>query len=34
VVAVTGNWWLEDREKAILDFHAVHPLEGHQRLPS
>ena len=33
VVAVTGDWWLEDCEKkAILDFHAEHPLEGYQRL--
>jgi len=32
VVAVTGGWWLEDWEKAILDFHAEHPLEGYRRL--
>jgi len=33
VVAVTGDWWLEDWEnKAILDFHAEHPLEGYRRL--
>ena len=32
MVAVTGGWWLEDWEKAILDFHAEHPLEGYQRL--
>ena len=29
---MTGDWWLEDGEKAILDFHAEHPLEGHRRL--
>jgi hypothetical protein len=32
VVAVTGDWSLEDWEKAILDFHAEHPLEGYRRL--
>jgi hypothetical protein len=32
VVAVTDDWWLEDWEKAILDFHAEHPLEGYRRL--
>ena len=32
MVAVTGDWWLEDWEKAILDFHAEHPLEGYRRL--
>ena len=26
------DWWLEDGEKAILDFHAEHPLEGYRRL--
>ena len=31
-MAVTGDWWLEDWEKAILDFHAEHPLEGYRRL--
>jgi len=31
-VAVTGDWWLEDWEKAILDFHAEHPLEVYRRL--
>jgi hypothetical protein len=31
-VAVTGDWWLEDGEKAILDFHAEHSLERYQRL--
>ena len=31
MVAVTGDWWLEDGEKAILDFHAEQPLEGYQR---
>ena len=30
MVAVTGDWWLEDGEKAILDFQAEHPLEGYQ----
>ena len=30
-MAVTGDWWLEDGEKAILDFHAEHPLGGYQR---
>ena len=30
---VPRDWWLEDREKkAILDFHAKHPLEGYRRL--
>ena len=33
MVAVTGDWWLEDREKKpIRDFHAEHPLEGYRRL--
>jgi len=32
VVAVTGDWWLEDWEKAIFDFHAEHPLKGYRRL--
>ncbi|MGB2609556.1 MAG: hypothetical protein WBC80_11315 [Isosphaeraceae bacterium] len=32
MVAVTGDWWLEDGEKAILGFHAEHPLEDHRRL--
>ena len=32
MVAVTGDWWLEDGEKAILDFHAEHPLEGYRRM--
>ena len=30
---VPRDWWLEDWEKkAILDFHAGHPLEGYRRL--
>jgi putative transposase len=30
---VPRDWWLEDWEKkAILDFHARHPLEGYRRL--
>ena len=30
---VPRDWWLEDWEKkAILDFHADHPLEGYRRL--
>jgi CheY-like chemotaxis protein len=33
VVAVSGDWWLEDGEKkALLDFHAEHPLESYRRL--
>ena len=32
VVAVTGDWWLEDWEKAILDFNAEHALEGYRWL--
>jgi transposase InsO family protein len=30
---IPRDWWLEDWEKkAILDFHAEHPLEGYRRL--
>jgi hypothetical protein len=32
VVAVTGDRWLEDGEKAILVFQAEHLLEGYRRL--
>ena len=32
MVALTGDWWLEDWEKVILDFHAEHSLEGYPRL--
>jgi putative transposase len=30
---IPRDWWLEDWEKkAIVDFHAAHPLEGYRRL--
>jgi putative transposase len=30
---VPRDWWLEDWEKkAIIKFHASHPLEGYRRL--
>ena len=32
MVAVTGDWWLEDWEKAILDFHAENLLKGYRPL--
>ena len=30
-MAVTGDWWLEDGDKAILDLRAEHPLGGYRR---
>ncbi len=31
-MAITGDWWLKDWEKAIFGFDAEHPLESYRRL--